>query len=454
MIERQNDNYALIGHMQDVRLLLMEGDGGDGGWTLPRHGETDAPEIRRAITGRLGMETTVLYCAYERVVGENEPVHEVYVLENQSPDWEPPTGMRWIGQEELSSLVLAVPEHRAVLETWFVELNEDCVPVLRRQWARRGWFEMASTWIREQLERLGYEVVESIEQVYLVDWSCILRVGTSGGNFFFKVSDAAFPHEVLLTRALSRYCPKAIPEVLAIDEERHWMLMRDAGTPLDELDEASGDSRRWEAFLSLYAGVQMAAIEHVEELLATGCPDRRLERLPALYEEALADTSMLLEGKEGGLRAGELEQLHALLPEIRAMCAELARCGIPQTLHHDDLHTGNVLVRDEDYRFVDWAESCMTHPFLSLMIVQRAARYRHNFDQETLDRLRDVYLECWTRYAPMERLREVFSLAERLAKLCRALTWRHFIRHLEPGRRWKCEGNWPYWLQVFLGTEE
>ena len=67
---------------------------------------------------------------------------------------------------------------------------------------------------------------------------------------------------------------------------------------------------------------------------------------------------------------------------------------------------------------------------------------------------RDAYLAPWTCYEPIERLREAFSLAVRLGKLCRALTWQRFIAQLEPSAKWQYEGAFPYFLRVFLGTEE
>lgn len=60
----------------------------------------------------------------------------------------------------------------------------------------------------------------------------------------------------------------------------------------------------------------------------------------------------------------------------------------------------------------------------------------------------------WTQFEPMEQLQVAYSIAQRLGKLCRALTWGRLIAHLSPHERWEYEASYPYWLRVFLGTEE
>jgi hypothetical protein len=47
--------------------------------------------------------------------------------------------------------------------------------------------------------------------------------------------------------------------------------------------------------------MQLESAAHLERLRATGCPDRRLHRLPTLFETLLADTPVLLVGRENGL---------------------------------------------------------------------------------------------------------------------------------------------------------
>jgi hypothetical protein len=402
---------------------------------------------------QLRVKTTVLYCAYDRYKDdEREEQHLVYVLENHSPNWTPTQGQEWVNLAELQDLQLIVPEHMAVIETVLLERGD--LHEQRPAWARVGWFATAEQWIQQQLDRLGYVATDSVKQLSMSTWSTVLRVSTTTGDLYFKVSAPVFAYEPLLTQTLSTLVPAHIPPVLTVDNERHWMLMQDAGTTLATINENNPDPTRWEEALRLFAQMQVDLVAHVDTLEKTGCPDMRLQSLPALFEEALAAKDMLLIGQEDGMPEAEYEQLLAFVPELKAMCAKLAEYNVPESLHHDDFHGNNIMYNGNTYVFFDWAECALAHPFCSIMIVQRVVKYVLEYDDTMFDRFRDAYLAPWTCYEPIERLHEAFSLAVRLGKLCRALTWQRFIAQLEPSAKWQYEGSFPYFLRVFLGTEE
>jgi hypothetical protein len=67
------------------------------------------------------------------------------------------------------------------------------------------------------------------------------------------------------------------------------MLQADGGATLGSLLDGTDDLARLERMLAVYAGVQVAAALHVEELLAAGAPDRRLPQLRPLFEELVAE---------------------------------------------------------------------------------------------------------------------------------------------------------------------
>jgi hypothetical protein len=200
--------------------------------------------------------------------------------------------------------------------------------------------------------------------------------------------------------------------------------------------------------------MQMRLAPHVETLAAAGCPDERLALLPSLYDEMLADTTLLLIDEPKGLPRNEYEQLLAFGPRLKEMCDELAGYRIPESLHSDDLHTANILVKGEKYFFIDAAEYCLGHPFCSLFVSLRAARYVLEYDEAGMELLRQAYLTPWTAFAPMERLQQAFALAQRLGSVYKALNWYRFLSWLPADQRWAHADAALYFLRVFLGTEE
>jgi hypothetical protein len=253
---------------------------------------------------------------------------------------------------------------------------------------------------------------------------------------------------------LAQLAPDHVPSVLAVEGERHWMLMADAGQTLRQVMRDEGNISRLAEMLPQFAHFQMQTIEHTSRLLSIGCPDWRLTKLPTLCEELLADTPTLLIGQPQGISAAEYAQLRQFTPQVEAMCEQLASYNIPQTLHHDDFHGGNILVQDHSYIFFDWSDSAITHPFCSMMIALRVAELVLKCDTPTLERLRDTYVQCWTAYEPLERLLEAFKLAHRLGILCRTLTWHRVISGIEPSAKWEFEDAVPYFLRMFFYNAE
>src|SRR5262249_48970483 len=149
-------------------------------------------------------------------------------------------------------------------------------------------------------------------------------------------------------------------------------LMHDGGERLRELVHTTGDPHHWKTILPEYAQLQLALAPHVDELLDKGVPDESLEVLPAHIEALLDDRDACMVGRPNGITADECRRLRELVPDVADRCARLAGYGIPETIQHDDLHDGNVFVDEGRYLIFDWGDSCVSHPFNSLVVCMRA----------------------------------------------------------------------------------
>jgi aminoglycoside phosphotransferase (APT) family kinase protein len=152
-----------------------------------------------------------------------------------------------------------------------------------------------------------------------------------------------------------------------------------------------------------------------------------------LYEDLLADTGRLFIDQPDGLTGTEYQRLVAAIPQVAQMCRELAEYGIPESLHHNDLHDGNVFVRDGRYQFFDWGDSSIAHPFFSLRTVFVSAEYTFELaeDAPVFDDLARAYLARWTQFAPEETLWAAYQLARRLWALSTAVKYSTFLRQIE-----------------------
>ncbi|MDX1993613.1 MAG: phosphotransferase [bacterium] len=280
----------------------------------------------------------------------------------------------------------------------------------------------------------------------------VSRVKAGYETFYLKACNAVFPHEPRLTAALYEWFPDRIPPVYGVGDTQGWLLLGDAGETLRTITKRDNDLSRWDKMLREYAVLQRDMIPRTDALLTLGLPDRRLEKLPDLFEQLIADTGALRVGHEDGISEDVLDRLQAFRPQVEALCQQVAEVGIPASIEHDDFHASNVAVRGDEYRIFDWGESCMAHPFYSLLIVLRGAKFLHQADDAALNHLRDVYLEAWTAYAPLERLRELIMLTNQLAALGRALSWQQVYHRTEARFRAEIADLPAYWLRTFLNN--
>ena len=222
-------------------------------------------------------------------------------------------------------------------------------------WRDPAWIAGAHTWIEEQTARLGLARTGAIEQPHIYPWSTVMRVPTAEGDVWFKANTGQLQHEAALVSLVAKRVPERVPPLLATDLQRGWMLMADAGQRLREIVAAERSLKRWLDILPATARIQLAMEPDVDALLALGVPDMRLATLPDGYAQLMD----VLEA-EDRYRDG--------LARVVELADELATFGIAETLQHDDLHDGQVFVRNGTHLVMDWGDACISHPFFTLSV--------------------------------------------------------------------------------------
>ena len=137
-------------------------------------------------------------------------------------------------------------------------------------WHQQDWIDLTHQWIRDALSRHSINLKGPIVQHQLRPWSAVLLVPAETGDFYFKASADVIAFEPSLTEAIYRWKPGLIPEVLACDAEKSWMLMADGGRRLREVFRAGLDAEKWTEILADYAELQIALVDHSEELISLG----------------------------------------------------------------------------------------------------------------------------------------------------------------------------------------
>jgi Phosphotransferase enzyme family len=236
-----------------------------------------------------------------------------------------------------------------------------------------------------------------IEVTHERPWATVMRVSLASGYAWFKACAPVEGFEPRMTARLFERWPDRLAEVLAYDEDRGWLLLADAGTPISATGNQPED---WLAVLPRYAELQRGETFHVADHLAHQVPDLRLATLPSRYETLVTS--------ELPLAPDEVGQLRRFGGQFADLCQDLADQVISDTVQHDDLHAWNVYRRHNESRVLDWGDASISHPFVSLVVTFRFLRETNGLSPTDpwFARLRDAYLEPWGH-----ALAQTFALA-------------------------------------------
>lgn len=416
----------------------------DAGWALPHiqtasGWEPDLPSVLEQIMRELGIRASMLHRPYG--LRHEEPSHSdaIWVLELH-PSEQCVTGEdhgRWVNQSEFLELPLTRPEHRTVIERDLLERETGNVPEQRPAWSRAGWLNDARTWMQDQLDALGYEISEPVEQVKNWSISAVLRQSTNRGRVYLKatLSWLLAANEAVVTRELAVLFPGIIPTPIAVHPAQPWMLLPDVG---DVVGWDSTPEQR-ATIIRQFGALQRASTAQLNALFTAGCVDRRLHVLADQIEPLLRNPVALI-----GLSASEVNRLRSLAPVLRQACDALAQYAVLPALMHGDLNLGNIAVSASRYTVFDWTDACVGHPFIDMFII-----YNDETDPAAQHMLRDAYLSNWVDLESPARLLEAWRLAQPLCALHQAISYTNIMAAVEQGTQHELSGA-ADWLRKIL----
>ena len=351
----------------------------------------------------------------------------------------------WIRIHNLSGLKLASQEHGIILKRWFAWAAQHRESALRVPWFEDGWYKEREAWIQKEPSLKAWAIV-GITQLRAWQRSAILRISTRSGDLYYKEVPKVFSHELYLSRELQRLFPENVPSIIKLDSERCAILMSDVGGV--SLSRVS-DVRHWETAVCLLADIQVRTLTLSQHFLDLGCFDQRLENILRCMDSIFSDTSALKAGRIWALSEREIERVHSCLPKLKLLCLELQNYKLPSALEHGDLWPTNILIKGETCIYLDWSDSSISHPFFSVPVLLQAAANSFPQLRNLGEHLRNLYLEAWTDYAPMDCLIKAFELSQRLAPLHHCML---YLQHLLPGMvvKWEMENMVPYYLRKVL----
>jgi Phosphotransferase enzyme family len=300
------------------------------------------------------------------------------------------------------------------------------------RWTTTDFHDEVRTWVAEQLADRGMRLTGEWEQPHARPWSSALRFETTDGRVWFKVNGPGTLHEASLVRLIDARVPGLVPEVLAVDTARGWSVSRDGGPMLRETATPEQLWPAWEGIVARYAEAQLRLAEAGPAVLAAGVAEASPATVPALLEELTGELAAV-PVDQGGLTAEETDGLAAMQPKVSDWCSELAAIGVPDSVQHDDLHSGNVCWGGSvaSARIIDWGDTTWGSPLGTMLGTLNSIAWHAGLfgddgrvDAPEVVRVRDAYLEPFTAYVDRATLVRGVHVARRTGCVGKALSYR------------------------------
>jgi Ser/Thr protein kinase RdoA (MazF antagonist) len=281
---------------------------------------------------------------------------------------------------------------------------------LRHPYARPGGPAADLAWAHGVLTERGLAPLGPPAQVRTWNLSSLWRIPLAGQTAWLKAVPPFYAHEGPLLAALAG---GPVPTVLG--HERGRTLM--AEVPGEDLYGA--ELPQLLAMVDLLVGLQQAWAGRTDELLALGLPDWRGPALgPAIAH--------VVEATAAELAAPDRALLDEFVEHLPGRFAQIAACGLPDTLVHGDFHAGNVRGVGLDLTLLDWGDSGVGHPLLD------QSAFLDRIPKASVEPVREHWLAAWAAAVPGSDPARASGLLAPIAAARQAVIYRGFLDRIEP----------------------
>lgn len=288
----------------------------------------------------------------------------------------PPT-YKWIYPDDVEDISVRPPNASvvsflALYKTQTLGVNEGRL----RSYSKEGWFASACEWIRDRVVELTESKVVEIVKIHAASNACVLRAQMSNGSRYFMKCVMKRPHdEVQITSAIHTVMNDLFGDILFIEEERRFMLMRDYGTPMLSEDchlSCNGDMAR--DVMRQWVLVQKESLAVVAELCSAGVPRRGGRELRAELEVVASDVDWF-QAELAALKRYEVNQefthgeyKRLFLSAVEEDLKTVEDLKLPMCLVHGDLQAVNIIkIADGGFTFFDFEGAIVSYPFLDAL---------------------------------------------------------------------------------------
>jgi hypothetical protein len=375
-----------------------------------------APNLLSAIQNHFGFSAI---CRFSLPVSDIGPDRRCVVLEVLND--RPVRGCSvWIPMSEIEWNRIEPPAARDILWKALARATAYNAGLVAGRFVRPGWLEEVLSLARDCLTSHGAKLRGTWSQHNMGPDYSLIRLDTDGRGVWFKAVGEANLREFSITKQLADLRLPHLPPLLAANEDLHAWLMFDCG---GKFLDGSASRNQWEAAARGLAELQVASVAGCQLLAEAGCQDLRIPILRDAIEPFLSGVSVLMKQQQTmPPRRLDISDLRLIERWVKTSCLDLEMLGVPDTLGHSDLNSGNVLFDNGGPVFIDWMQGHLGHPLLTLEYLLALNRRLSPVDVTLSRALCQEYLSCWRDVCSVRQLEQSLKLIPLVAPFAYALS--------------------------------
>jgi hypothetical protein len=374
-----------------------------------------------------------VYSLYSLELIDTCPMIRYHVVETLQHDARAPQSARWVSAGDASRLRFAESSDFAAVQMWSERLTRKEANTSHLPFDKPGWFFAVKDFVQDSIQNIPLRLTGQFLQSNASPSFSLIRFETDGDAIWFKAVGEPNTCEFSLTVFVSSKLPAFSPRVLATQPLWNgWVMLEIAGKPLAQTENLSA----WCNAARDLARMQIASIEMIDGILQNEPRDVRTTALLGQVQPFFALMREWMDRQTkttpARLSLSEIEQLES---DTRDALLALQHVRIPDTLGHLDLNPENVMTVNGGTVFLDWAEGCIGHPFLSFAHVLEYFLRTFGNNAPEKSTLIHAYLDVWEPLRLTEAPQTTLSTSLFLAIFAHAVStdlWRDSRRMLEP----------------------
>ena len=425
--QNEHQTYSVVVFGRDGTDILLVPDGG--GFALPSVAipcwQRVAENLTEAVKADWGAEVVCLF-ELDDLPGTCGAGIHYQAAEHWHTVGVPKIPTRWTPVQGLSKESLISADDYLAIQRSRVQCSEGGKTSPLGTFAALGWFKELRTWIEGVIEPLGFHLNDNFRQLNASPTFSLIRFETDGPALWFKAVGEPNQREFPIACVLSRLFPGHVPGVVAARPDWNAWLMREAVGSL--LSEVQGEAL-WEKAAAALAQLQIDSIGHGAQILGAGARDVGVTALSKMVGPFVETMARLME-RQTKIPPEPLSrtQLRVVGDRIQTALEALEALGIPETLGHLDLNSGNIIVSPERCVFLDWAAAYIGNPFFSFHYLLEHLHRTLGVDSAVEKRLLSMYCSQWEAIASRTAIDDALSLTPLLAVFAYAVgsdAWRY-----------------------------